>query len=107
MEKKIDYDKIPLHKNETEKRFEIDVDGSIAFIDYREMGNQISLIHTETAPDLKGKGAATAVVEKTLKYAAGQNKTVFPFCPYIFAFIKKHPEWKYLVNKGFKGYDKL
>lgn len=102
-----EFENIPLHKNEVKKRFEINVDGSYAFINYGELGSQIALVHTEVEPALEGKGAASAVVEKTLKYIEDEGKTLLPFCPYVFAYIKKHPEWKRVVDKRFKAYDKL
>ncbi|MFV0564419.1 MAG: GNAT family N-acetyltransferase [Flavobacteriaceae bacterium] len=101
------YTNIPLVKNETKKRFEIEIDGHFAFINYGEFGSQIALVHTETDPELAGKGAASAVVEKTLNYLDEQGKSLLPFCPYVFAYIQKHPEWKRIVSKKFKGYDKL
>lgn len=104
---KVAYTNIPLVKNETKKRFEIEIDGHFAFINYGEFGSQIALVHTETDPELAGKGAASAVVEKTLNYLDEQGKSLLPFCPYVFAYIQKHPEWKRIVSKKFKGYDKL
>ncbi len=104
---KTDYKDIPLIKNEEKKRFEIEIDGHYAFIDYKEPGNDIALIHTETDPALKGKGAAGAVVEKTLHYLDENNILLHPFCPYVFAYIKRHPEWKRIVSPKFNGYDKL
>ncbi|WP_426477343.1 GNAT family N-acetyltransferase [Chryseobacterium sp. CBSDS_008] len=35
------------------------------------------------------------------------GKKLLPFCPYVFAFIRKHPEWKRIVDERFEGYDKL
>ncbi|MEZ4881337.1 MAG: GNAT family N-acetyltransferase [Flavobacteriaceae bacterium] len=98
---------IPLVKNETKKRFEIEINGHFAFINYGEMGNQIALVHTEAEPELAGTGAASAVVEKTLSWIEQNNKTLLPFCPYVFAYIQKHPDWKRIVDKRFKAYDKL
>ncbi|MBB6368983.1 GNAT family N-acetyltransferase [Chryseobacterium shigense] len=102
---KPEFENIPLVK--AGKRFEIETDGHFAFIDYREMGQQIALVHTETDPELAGTGAATAVVEKTLAYIEENGKKLLPFCPYVFAYIKRHPEWKRIVDERFEGYDKL
>lgn len=104
---KEEYKDIPLYKNEEKKRFEIEIDGHYAFINYGEFGNQIALVHTETDPELSGKGAASAVVEKTLHYLENNNKSLLPFCPYVFAYIKKHTEWKRIVSPRFNGYDNL
>ena len=104
---KPEFEHIPLIKNEDKKRFEIEVNGHFAFIDYRESSHQISLIHTEAEPELAGTGAASAVVEKTLQYIKESGKKLLPFCPYVFAYIKKHPEWKAIVHEGFHGYNEL
>ena len=71
------------------------------------MGHQIALVHTEADPELAGTGAAVAVVEKTLAYIEENQKKLLPFCPYVFAYIRKHPEWKRIVDEKFEEYDKL
>lgn len=101
------YEDIPLVKNVEKKRFEIEVNGHYAFINYGEFGNQIALVHTETEPELSGKGAASAVIEKTLHFIEADKKELLPFCPLVFAYIKKNREWIRIVNSKFKGYDKL
>ncbi|MBQ0151995.1 MAG: N-acetyltransferase [Chryseobacterium sp.] len=104
---KTEFENIPLVKNEDPKRFELSYNGHLAFIDYKESNTHISLIHTEAAAELAGTGAAAAVVEKTLMYIEESGKSLLPYCPYVFAFIKKHPEWKRLVDPKFNGYEKL
>lgn len=104
---KAEFEPIPLLKNQDKKRFEIQVNGYFAFINYGEKSQQISLIHTETDPELAGTGAASAVVEKTLHYVEESGKKLLPFCPYVFAYIKKNPEWKRIVDPLFPGYEKL
>ena len=104
---KPEFENIPLVKNEAKGRFEIEVDGSFAFIDYKETPTKISLIHTEAEEALSGTGAAKAVVEKTLAYIKKENKKLLPFCPYVFAYIERNPEWKSIVDENFEGYDKL
>src|SRR5690554_7037592 len=104
---KLIFKNIPLIKNKEKGRFEIIVDGHLAFTNYGEFGSQIALVHTETDPELAGKGAASALVEKTLNYLERNNLKLLPFCPFVFAFIKRNPEWKRIVSKKFKGYDGL
>lgn len=102
---KTEFESVPLVKNESKKRFEIEIDGHFAFINYGETENQIALVHTE--PELAGTGAAAAVVEKTLEYIRESSKKLLPFCHYVFAFIRKNPEWKAIVDDKFVSYDKL
>ncbi|MEM1260679.1 MAG: N-acetyltransferase [Bacteroidota bacterium] len=104
---KPEYLNVPLVKNDEKKRFGINVDGYFAFINFGEFGNHIALVHTETEPELAGKGAAAAVVEKTLQYIEDNGKLLMPYCPYVFAYIKRHPEWKRIVSSGFHGYREL
>lgn len=100
---------IPLEviKNEKTARFELTVDGYIAFIDYKQEGEAIKLIHTEVPEELAGKGIAVALVEKTLVYLEEHKNSLFPYCPYVFAYIKRHPEWKRIVDSSFVKYNEL
>lgn len=104
---KEEFKNILLTKNDAKKRFEMEIDGHYAFINFNEIGNQIILVHTEVEPELAGTGAAAAVVEKTLTWIENEKKRLLPFCPYVFAYIKRHPEWKRIVDTRFKAYDEL
>ena len=104
---KPEFENIPLQNNEEQKRFELDVNEYTAFINYGGLGNQIALVHTEVPKELAGLGVGSALVEKTLQYIENQQKTLLPFCPFVFAYIKKHPEWKRIVDTKFKAYDQL
>jgi predicted GNAT family acetyltransferase len=44
--------------NEDRSRFELDVEGIIAFITYRKSPHAITLVHTEVPPELGGRGIA-------------------------------------------------
>lgn len=98
---------IPVVKNDETNRFELTVDGYIAFIDFKQEDKVIKLIHTEVPEELGGRGVAAALVEKTLNYLEINNFSLFPYCPYVFAYIKKHPEWKRIVHSNFPKYDEL
>ncbi|MFN0293079.1 GNAT family N-acetyltransferase [Pedobacter helvus] len=88
---------LPVIKNEETHRFELSVDGHTAFIDYEENEKIIKLIHTESPDALAGRGAATALIEKTLAYLEENTYQLVPLCPLVFAYVKRHPEWKRLV----------
>lgn len=99
---KPEFIEIQLVKNEEKKRFELEVDQFIAFIDYKESDGKISLTHTEAPKELEGRGVANAVVEKTLDYIEQNNFTLVPLCPFVFAYIKRHPEWNKIIDPDFK-----
>ncbi|MGC4099932.1 GNAT family N-acetyltransferase [Ferruginibacter sp.] len=87
-------------KNETAHRFEMDVDGQIAIIVYEETHFKMTLLHTEVPPALEGKGAATAIIEKTLEYIEKNHYRLVPLCPMVVAYIKRHPEWKMILDES-------
>jgi predicted GNAT family acetyltransferase len=93
------YNESPLINNETNHRFEMIVDGQQAFIDYRHTGDTYLLIHTEVPEALRNKGIAGMLVEKTFKYLEENHLKMRPFCAYIQAYLKKHQDWKRLIDK--------
>ncbi|WP_449399347.1 GNAT family N-acetyltransferase [Chryseobacterium wanjuense] len=96
---KPEFENIPLINTGT--RFQIEFNGYSAFIDYREMGSQIALNHTEADILIAGTGAAQAVVEKTLYYIEEHQKKALPFCPYVLSFIKKIRDGNVLSTRDF------
>ncbi len=52
-----------LRDNAALSRFELDADGVTAFMNYRLAGNVITLNHTETPREARGRGIASRLVE--------------------------------------------
>lgn len=90
------YDEIPLVNNEPLHHFELVIDDTISFVDYKKRGDNIYLIHTEVPVELEGKGIAAALVEKTFTYLEQHNLKMIPLCTYIQTYLKRHPEWNKL-----------
>jgi predicted GNAT family acetyltransferase len=92
----------PLILNKEKKRFELEAEGKIAFIEYiLNNENIIFLTHTEVPIGLEGKGVGSAIVSKTLAYIKEKEYTLAPLCPFVAAYLKRHPEWKTILAKGF------
>ena len=88
--------------NEDKKRFELEVDGHIAFIEtILNNENIMFLTHTEVPPVLGGKGVGTKIVEKALHYIKDHDYTLAPLCPFVAKYLRSHPEWKTLLAKGY------
>lgn len=104
---KPELEQLELIKNEEKNRFELENNGHIAFIEFEEKGSFIALTHTEAPQELAGTGTASALVEKVLYNIKESGKQLMPYCPYVFAFIKKHPEWKSIVSPKFPSYEQL
>lgn len=95
------YKNLELINNQEEKRFEMEVDGYLAMIYYREHPGVMTLLHTEVPPELEGGGVGSAIIEKTLNDIEQKGLKLEPICPFVVAFLKRHPEWKRLLAPGF------
>ncbi len=91
------YENIPLINDQPIHNFELVIDEHRAFIDYQQRGNKYFLIHTEVPVDLEGHGVAASLVEKTFKYIEENDGQIVPYCAYIKAYLKRHPEWERLL----------
>ncbi len=90
--------------NSAEKRFEMHTEGFTAFITYQLNGDTITLTHTEVPEELGGKGIGSEVVKRTLETIDERSLSLIVLCPFVAAYIKKHPEWrKLLVKQRFSG----
>jgi predicted GNAT family acetyltransferase len=84
--------------NTARSRFELDAGGVTAFMNYRIDGNVISLDHTETPLAARGRGLASRLVEGALQIVRARGLKVVPRCPFVRAYIDKHPEYGDLVR---------
>ena len=90
---------MPIRDNAALSRFELDADGAIAFMNYRLKGNVISLDHTETPPALRRHGIASQLAKGVLDEARARGLKIVVRCPFVRAFLEKHPEYRDLVAK--------
>jgi predicted GNAT family acetyltransferase len=96
----IDFDEVEITDNKTSSRFEMKVDGNISYIEYMLAGNKIILTHTEVPVQLEGKGVASAMIKKVLMHVEGTDRKLVPLCPFVAAYIKRHPEWEKIVDES-------
>ncbi|MFD2564987.1 GNAT family N-acetyltransferase [Aquimarina rubra] len=75
------------------KRFELHVENEIIFIEYiLTNDNSVYLTHTEVPVTMEGKGLGSTIVKKTLNYIQEKGYKMIPLCPFVAAYLKKHPE---------------
>ncbi|MBN3860454.1 N-acetyltransferase [Neisseriaceae bacterium PsAf] len=80
--------------NKDKSRFEIEVDGHIAFVTYEFFDGGIAYIHTVVPSEIGGKGIASYLVKYVLDDAQKKGLKVDPVCPFIKSYIDKHPEYQ-------------
>lgn len=91
---------LKVENNEEKKRFEINLADGTAFIQYTKRGEDVyNLYHTEVPAQFGGKGVGSALAKGTLEYIKAEGKQIIPTCPFVAAYLKKHPEYEDLVKK--------
>jgi predicted GNAT family acetyltransferase len=55
---------------------------------------RISLVHTEVLPSYEGRGLAGRLVAGALDDARARGLQVVPICPYVQAYVRRHPEYE-------------
>lgn len=55
-------------------------------------GKEMSVYHIEVAEKLEGHGIGKKLIDAMSDYARAHELKVIPFCPYVHAQFKRHPE---------------
>lgn len=82
-------------------QFEYREGDEIAKLEYRFYKKDIALMHTEVPKALGGKGIASALAEYAFDYAKQIHKKVMVYCPFVGAYLKRHPELNELVDEEY------
>ena len=78
--------------DKTRSRFELDIDGSVAFANYRLAGDRVIITHTETPPALRGRGIASQLVKGALDLIRADGHKVVAGCSFVVDYLAQHPE---------------
>lgn len=82
--------------NKDTLRFETEVEGFTASIEYLLKDNTINILHTRVPRPIEGKGIAAALTKYVLEYAKETRLKVIPTCSYTQAYVERHNEYKAL-----------
>lgn len=86
-------------RNNTDlQRFELDIDGHTAVAYYRLSPGVITFTHTEVPQELSGRGIGSALARGALEIVRAQGLKVLVKCPFISAYMGKHPEFNDLLK---------
>lgn len=84
--------------NEAQNRFEIREGDQLAQLAYDRRGDEIALVHTEVPPSMEGDGYGSALTKAALDYARAEQLRVVPTCPFVSAYIRRHPQYQDLTR---------
>lgn len=86
-----------LTDNPIQHRFEMVVDGSVAFVTYADRGDRIALNHTEVPEALSGRGIGSQLARAALEEVRARGLKIVPVCEFIASYIQRHPEYRDMV----------
>jgi predicted GNAT family acetyltransferase len=84
--------------NKAQSRFEMDVEGAMAFANYRLAPSAVIITHTETPRALRGRGVASELVQGALELIRADGLKVIAGCGFVADYLNKHPEYADLVG---------
>ena len=79
--------------NKAQSRFELDVEGAVAFANYRRTPDMVIITHTETPRSLRGRGIASELVQGALELIRADGLKVAAGCGFVVDYLQKHPEF--------------
>jgi uncharacterized protein len=83
--------------NVAQHRFELEVDGHTACLYYQLEPGVITLVHTEVPEALGGRGVGSTLVRGALDAIRAKGLKVIAKCPFVAAYMGKHPEFNDLL----------
>jgi predicted GNAT family acetyltransferase len=91
-------DSITVEDNEAAQRYEVRLGDARALLQYERKGDRIVFLHTEVPAALEGRGIGSALARGALDDARARGLSVVPLCPFVRAYIQRHPEYLPLVD---------
>jgi hypothetical protein len=89
---------LTVRDNAADLRYEVLGEGKVlGEILYRTRPGRIVLLHTEVVPYAEGGGVGSRLVAGALDDIRARGLRVVPLCPFVAAYIQRHPEYADLV----------
>ncbi len=87
------------------RRFELRVGGeAIGFAQYVRRGGRLIFVHTEVDDAWGGQGLGSVLARGALDAARAEGVPIVPLCPFIAAYVERHPEYQDLVDEDAVDY---
>ena len=90
---------VTVQDNPDKSRYEALVESGVVagFSEYKKRGGLLIFTHTEVDDAFEGQGVGSALARGALDGARTTGLAVRPLCPFIKAYIDRHPEYQDLV----------
>lgn len=81
-------------------RYLLEVDGAVVGLAvYHARGGRYYFVHTEVEPEHEGEGLGSALARGALDDIRARGEKIVPLCPFISAWIERHPEYAELIDQ--------
>jgi predicted GNAT family acetyltransferase len=91
-------DDVLVRDNPEQHRYEVYVGSDLAGVaEYHARPGLVTVMHTEIDPSFEGRGIGSQFVAAVLDDVRRQGAKVLPVCPFVRAFIQRHPAYADLV----------
>jgi len=84
--------------NKAQNRFELDLDGDVAFANYRITPSAVIITHTETPRALRGRGVASELIRGALELIRADGRKVIAGCGFVVDYLSKNPQFADLTG---------
>lgn len=89
--------------NRDEHRYEVRDGSALAgFAVYARRGDTVVFTHTEIETPFEGRGLGSRLIQAALDDVRSQHKTVAPLCPFVAAYIRRHPDYADLLDPSYR-----
>lgn len=93
-----DRDAGKLSRNDALNRYELMLDGNVIGVaDYVEQPDGVALTHTEITPEFRRRGHSSRLAKFAVEDIIAAGHRVKPYCSYMEAYLRKHPEYSHHV----------
>ncbi|WBQ01945.1 GNAT family N-acetyltransferase [Kribbella sp. CA-293567] len=90
---------VTVTKNPDRQRYEAVVDEATVagYVEYQETSELVVLTHTEVGATYEGRGIGSALARAALDDIRERRQKALVLCPFIFGWLRKHPEYQDLL----------
>jgi predicted GNAT family acetyltransferase len=82
-------------------RYELRIDGEVAgFASYRLAPGRVTIPHLVVGGAWEGRGLGSRLARAALDDVRARGMSVVPDCPFVAAWIRRHPDYADLVDGG-------
>lgn len=86
-----------MRDNSELSRFENIIGDQVVFANYRREGDVVTIVYVEAPPELRGSGAAGALMQDIAEDARAKGYKLYPICGYAVAWLRRHEEYNDLL----------